>query len=161
MKLKERFSLIKEEIKVRKFVNRRGIQRLAIKIMLFLSISNRTDKSVSTIENGVINVCRRLLKEPDTELSMTPTTFRRSIKNKRLGIKVIVKNMSVTVYQNKTSYPTLLSDRKYNYLINIFDTLKETHMDKDEFEIEMDVKNSIKTMYDYIVDNSTETEIKK
>lgn len=159
MTLKENFVIKKAEMKAKQFTKRREIQRLGIKIIRFMSVS-RADQIVSTSENEVVSVCRRLLSDKDSELSMTPVTLRREIKNKRLGIKVMINNMSVTINQNKTSYLILLSERKSTYLINMFNIKKEADMDIEEAEINKEIKDSIKTMYNYIIDNSIDDEKK-
>lgn len=158
MSLKDRISRKKDEIKAINFKRHRNIQKFAIRIVKFMGVSNRIDEHAVKYENNVLNVCRRLLREEDSEFSMTPETHRRVIKNKRLGIKILIKNMTVTIHQNKTSYTTFFSDKNYNYLITQFNKKKESDMDIDEAEITEDVKDSMKTIYNYIVDNSIKNE---
>jgi len=153
MNLKEKIEIKKAYFKAKKQKFRRDSQRLAIRIIKFFSISNNRVEQVNNSENEVISFCRRLIRNEETLLSMTPKTHKRIIENKKTGSYIIIRNMQVIVYHQKTAYPpTLISDKKYQYLLELFDDKKETIEKEKENEIENEVKHSFKKIYDSLVE---------
>jgi len=153
MNLKEKIEIRKAYFKAKKQKFRRDTQRLAIKFFKFFSISNNRIDQVNNSENEVISFCRRLIRNQETVLSMTPTTHKRIIENKKTGTYIIIRNMQVLVYHKGTAFPpTLISDKKYQYLLEIFDDKKETIEQDKENDIQNEVKHSFKKIYDSLVE---------
>lgn len=153
MNLKEKIEIKVAYFKAKKQQFRRKTQRLAIRLVKFFSIGNNDVDKVNNSENEVISLCRRLIRNPETYLSMTSKTQKRIIDNKKTGSYIIIRNMQVIVYHQETAYPpTLISDKKYQYLLEIFDDKKECIEQNKENAIELKVKNSFKTIYDSLVD---------
>ena len=153
MNLKEKIEIRKAYLKVKKQKFRRNTQKLAIRLAKFFSVSNNKFYQVNNSENEVISLCRKLIRNPETILSMTPRTHKRIVDNKKTDSYIIIRNMQVIVYHQKTAYPpTLISDTKYQYLLEIFDDNKENIEQEKEHEIENEVKHSFKKIYDSLVE---------
>ena len=160
MKLKEKIEIKKAYFKAKKQKFRRDTQKLAIKLIKFFSITNRVDQ-VNNSENEIISLCRKLIRNQETILSMTPRTHKRIVENKKTGSYIIIRNMQVIVYHQGTAYPpTLISDKKYQYLLEIFDDKKENIEENKENDIEAEVKHSFKKIYDSLVKMDNENIIK-
>lgn len=140
-----------DDIDLKYHIIRRKIQRLGIKIYRLLSVSSHEEKV--SYESEAISVTRRIIKMPDTELFMTPKTSKRIIRNNKLGMSVILKNHTIHIYENKVPYPTQMSDKGYEHIINFFDDEIEKRREIMETEIEKDVKNILKSIFKKVVDN--------
>jgi len=152
MKLTERIEIKKSYFKVKKQKFRRDTQKFAIKLIRFFTISDNKINKVNNSENEVVSLCRRLIRDNDSVLSMTSKTLKRIIDNKITGTYIIIRNMQVLVYHKETAYPPIIiSDKKYLYLLEIFDIKKEEIENEKEKEIDNKVKNSFKMIYANIV----------
>ena len=124
---------------------RRKVQKLGIKIHKLFNLSNLMEKV--SYENEAISVCRQVIRMSDSELFMTPRTSKRIIRNSKLGINIILKNHTIHIYDNKIPYPTQLTEKAYEYIINFFDDEIEKRRENMENEIENDVKIVLKSMF--------------
>lgn len=128
---------------------RRKVQKLGIKVYRLLNIPNYVEKV--SYENEAISITRRIIKMPDSRLFMTPRTNKRIIRNNIININIIIKNGAIHIYDNKIPYPTQLTERSYDYIVNYFDDEIEKRREEMEFEIEEGVKSTLKSIFKKIV----------
>lgn len=130
---------------------KRKIQKIAINFYRKLNITSVEDKV--SYEREALSLARHMIKHYDTELFMTPITNKRFVINDRLRINIIIKNKSIYIYENSYAYPTILSDKGYEHIINFYDQEIERRREKMELEIEEDIKISLKTILKRVIED--------
>ena len=130
------------KLKYHKF--KRIIQRFALKLLKSVSLNSQDLKKEH--EAQAVSICKKMISMKDSELSMAPRSLKRFIINENKNTSIIIKNKSIYIYSNKYPYPTPISDRGYEFIVNIFDDAIEARREKTEKDIENGVNQSLKTI---------------
>jgi hypothetical protein len=139
-----------EKLKLVHHKFKRRVQRFALNMLKSVSINQNDPKKEHEAE--AISICKRLVNMSDSVLSMSPRTQKRFIINDSQNTSIIIKNGSIYIYSNKYPYPTPISDRGYNFIVNIIDNEIERRREYTEHKIEVSVKQSLKTIINNLSD---------
>lgn len=106
---------------------------------------------LSDYERDAINICRRLLKKPETLLLVSPISHKRYIKEEKDQIFIIISDRTIDIVNHQYSYNINISEKSFNKLKRLFDTEVEQRRSAMEAEIRSNVKHSLHTVYKSLI----------
>jgi hypothetical protein len=87
------------------------------------------------IQTTAINICRRVMHLPESELLYAPMSQKRYIRNEELGIFIIIKDKQIDVVNHIYHYNVELPFNRINKIVRMFDT--ETELRRSTYEKQM------------------------
>ena len=122
------------------------IPRLLFKI--YLSLKERFDPSfpIPEEEKITVEICKKLISDPDSKLTFAPISNKRFIKNEKMGIYVIMEKYNVQVINHIYSYSITLGDKSWGKLIDFYNQEIEKRRNQFESEIRSNIKHSLKNI---------------
>lgn len=118
---------------------------------LFLTLKDKFDpKPIITDEELVAtSICEKLINNPQSELSWSPISEKRIVKNGITNVFVVIDNLTIHIIDNSYSYSVFFQDtEKYKDLVKLFDEIMERKRHGLESEIKRNIRNSLKTILD-------------
>lgn len=125
------------------------IPRLLYKV--FLTLKEKFDPSpkISDEENYAADICSKLIQNPTSELSFSPLTTKRIIKNENLRMYIVMESNTIHLINHVYSYSIYLQDiSKFHSLVESFDKILEEKREVLELEIRKNIQNSLMSILD-------------
>lgn len=113
---------------------------------LFLTLKNKFDPPmpVPEEERFTIQICEKLLEDPDSKLTFAPIANKRFIKNETKDMFVVIHEHSVNLINHVYSYSIYVTNTSdYNSLIGKFDKVLDNKRLKLEDEIKLNIQHSL------------------
>lgn len=114
---------------------------------IYTYLKNRFDppKQISQEEIFCYKICKKLIDNPNTKLTIAPVSNKRYIKNDTLNMFVVISNSTITLINHVYSYTIYCEDDKnYNDLIISIDKELEKQRNELEEELTSNIRNSLK-----------------
>ena len=123
------------------------IPRLLFKI--YLSLKERFDPTppIPEEERITVEICKKLINDPDSELTYAPISAKRFIKNESKSMFVVIEHHTINLINHVYSYSVYLSKNSdYNEIIGSFDKILEVKRQSLEDEITSNIQHSLQTI---------------
>lgn len=120
------------------------IPRLLYK--LFLTLKEKFDPKlpVPEEEKFTIQICEKLLGDPDSKLTFAPIANKRFIKNESKDMFVVIHEHTVNLINHVYSYSIYVTNTSdYEKLIQKFDNVLDNERLKLEDEIKLNIQHSL------------------
>jgi hypothetical protein len=127
------------------------IPRLLFK--LYLSLKDKFDPRppITHEEQYSVDICNKLIDNPDSQLTLAPKSFKRFIKNDNLDMFVVIHNRTINLINHVYSYNVYIeSEELYIPLIDKFDFELESRRDELENQITNNIQHSLKSILEKI-----------
>lgn len=132
------------------FFNRLA-QRVTIKIIRWSDPLHAETKQKTEYESECLSICRKLISKDETVLLMSPISGKRYIKYDDGEIFIIIEHKQLTIVNHQYSYTIDIEGKPQDRLVKMFDNEIERRRMIMEEEIKSNVKHSLKTIYNNIV----------
>jgi hypothetical protein len=116
------------------------IPRLLFKI--YLSLKERFDPTppIPEEEKITIDICSKLLDDPNSKLTIAPLVNKRFVKNKEKDMYIVIHEHTINLINHVYSYSIYVSDsQSYVDIVNKFDKM----LDEERLKLEEEIKNNI------------------
>ena len=116
------------------------IPRLLFKI--YLSLKERFDPTppIPEEEKITIDICSKLLDDPNSKLTIAPLVNKRFVKNKEKDMYLVIHEHTINLINHVYSYSIYVSDsQSYVDIVNKFDKM----LDEERLKLEEEIKNNI------------------
>ena len=116
---------------------------------LFLTLKEKFDpKPVSSDEEiSASSICEKLIANTGSELSFSPISRKRIIKNEEKNMYVVMESYTIHVINHVYSYSVYLQDTsEFDKLTQKFDQVLENRRQELEIEIRKNIQHSLKTI---------------
>jgi hypothetical protein len=123
------------------------IPRLLFKI--YLNLKERFDPTppIPEEERITVEICKRLINDPESELTYAPISAKRFIKNESKSMFVVIEHHTINLINHVYSYSVYLSKNSdYNEIIGGFDKILEDKRQSLEDEITSNIQHSLQTI---------------
>jgi hypothetical protein len=123
------------------------IPRLLFKI--YLNLKERFDPTppIPEEERITVEICKKLINDPDSELTYAPISAKRFIKNESKSMFVVIEHHTINLINHVYSYSVYLSKNSdYNEIIGGFDKILEKKRQSLEDEITSNIQHSLQTI---------------
>lgn len=123
------------------------IPRLLFK--LYLSLKERFDPTLPIPEEEkiTIEICKKLISDPDSKLTFAPISYKRFIKNETKNMFIVIENHTINLINHVYSYSVYLSDNNgYKEITDSFDKVLENERQLLEDEIRSNIQHSLITI---------------
>ena len=123
------------------------IPRLLFKI--YLNLKERFDPTppIPEEERITVEICKKLINDPDSELTYAPISAKRFIKNESKSMFVVIEHHTINLINHVYSYSVYLSKNSdYNEIIGGFDKILENKRQSLEDEITSNIQHSLQTI---------------
>ena len=125
------------------------IPRLLFKIYLTLKDKFDPRPKVTDEEIFASEICKKLITNPTSELSLSPISHKRIIKNEEKNMYVVMEGYTVHLINHVYSYSVYLQDTsKFMELTQIFDKVLEDRREVLEQEIRKNIRHSLSNILD-------------
>jgi hypothetical protein len=125
------------------------IPRLLFKIYLTLKDKFDPRPKVTDEEIFASEICKKLITNPTSELSLSPISNKRIIKNEEKNMYVVMEGYTVHLINHVYSYSVYLQDTsKFMELTQIFDKVLEDRREVLEHEIRKNIRHSLSNILD-------------
>lgn len=121
---------------------RRLIQKWSISVIRLI----RVPEKKSEYERDAINICKKLIKLPDSVLLLTPISGKRYITHETQQISVILSSSSLHIINHTYSYTLSVGDKEWQKLIDFFNEEVEDRRMVLENEITSNIKHSLQNI---------------
>lgn len=116
---------------------------------LFLTLKEKFDpKPISSDEEiSASAICEKLIANTGSELSFSPISRKRIIKNEEKNMYVVMESYTIHVINHVYSYSVYLQDTsEFDKLTQKFDQVLENRRQELEIEIKKNIQHSLKTI---------------
>jgi len=123
------------------------LPRLLFKI--YLNLKERFDPTppIPEEERITVEICKKLINDPDSELTYAPISAKRFIKNESKSMFVVIEHHTINLINHVYSYSVYLSKNSdYNEIIGGFDKILEVKRQSLEDEITSNIQHSLQTI---------------
>jgi hypothetical protein len=123
------------------------IPRLLFKI--YLSLKERFDPTlpVPVEEKITVEICKKLILDPESKLTFAPISGKRFIKNESKNMFVVIEHHTINLINHVYSYSVYLSSQTdYKEIIQNFDGILENRRQTLEDEIRNNIQHSLQTI---------------
>lgn len=101
-------------------------------------------------------IVRQLINHPDSKFTLAPLSGKRYIVNKTLDIFLIIEGSKVEITNHVYHYVTTLGEKDIEKLTNHYDIKVENQRINYEDQIKSQITNTLHSIYDKIVKQSTD-----
>jgi len=132
-----------------KFKLTHWFKRLAQKIAIrnYKKLNKDFYISRSDYETEGIKICRNIVKNITTDLSMSPSG-ERFATNKSLDLEIIIYEKSVDIIKNNTPKNIPISPKAHRTIVNMFDGHVQMRRDVKKEIIYLNLKNTLESILD-------------
>lgn len=128
------------------------IPRILYRIFLNLKEKFEHKPKITDEENYAALICEKLIKKVDSELSFSPLSNKRIIKNENSNTYVVMENLTINLINHVYSYTVYLQDNaKYSELCEKFDKVLDEKRIQLESEISSNIQHSLKQILEKMV----------
>lgn len=123
------------------------IPRLLFKI--YLNLKDRFDPKPDVTEEEIFaaDICEKLIINPSSELTYSPISHKRIIKNEQKNMYVVMESYTIHLINHVYSYSVYLQDTsKFTELTQKFDKILEDKRQVLESEIRKNIQHSLKNI---------------
>ena len=123
------------------------IPRLLFKI--YLNLKDRFDPKPDVTEEEIFSadICEKLISNPSSELTYSPISHKRIIKNEQKSMYVVMESYTIHLINHVYSYSVYLQDTsKFTELTQKFDKILEDKRQVLESEIRKNIQHSLKNI---------------
>ena len=123
------------------------IPRLLFKI--YLTLKERFDPSfpIPEEEKITIEICKKLISDPESKLTYAPISGKRFIKNENKNMFVVIESHTINLINHVYSYSVYLSSQNdYRDITQSFDGILEDKRQSLENEIRSNIQHSLQTI---------------
>ena len=116
------------------------IPRLLYRI--FLSLKEKFDPTppIPEEEKITIDICLKLLDDPNSKLTIAPLANKRFVKNEEKDMYIVIHEHTINLINHVYSYSIYVSDSQaYVDIVNKFDKV----LDEGRLKLEEEIKNNI------------------
>jgi len=116
---------------------------------LYLNLKERFDPkpSVTEEENFSAEICERLILNPTSELTYSPISNKRIIKNEEKNMYIVMEGFTIHLINHVYSYSIYLQDTsQFIQLTQKFDKILEDKRQVLESEIRKNIQHSLKNI---------------
>lgn len=122
----------------------RLVKRIGLQIYVsYKQIFSRNIKDYTTNEIKSSAIFRKLVTHPDSIFLIAPLSQKRYIKNKKLGIFILLSDLRLNVTNHTYNYDIDINEDLSRRLQNMFDEKVESIRLKLEIEIQSQVQHSL------------------
>jgi hypothetical protein len=117
----------------------------------YLRLKERFDppRKVTQEEIYCFEICKKLIFDDDSKLTIAPLSDKRYIKNDKRRMFVVLENGTINLINHVYSYSIYCEyDNNYNELIKLIDSELEKKRIELECEIKSNISNSLKKILD-------------
>lgn len=130
------------------------ITKILFKIHIYLKEKFDPQFPITKEEEFCLGICEHLINCPDSELTLSPITHKKLIKNPKKKIFVIIYNRQITLINNTYGYNHYVEDNeKYDKLIESFYNEVERRNDILENEMTENVKKSLEMLFEKVTNS--------
>jgi len=122
---------------------KRFAQRIALRI--YKSVDPRDDEFLEH-QLDAINVCKKLLRKPESVVLMSPISGKRYIKSEDGDIFVIIGENKIDIVNHQYSYNIPIGIKYSKKIKDFFDNEVENRRSAMENDIKSNVKHSLRTI---------------
>jgi hypothetical protein len=120
------------------------VPRLLFKIYLNLKDKFDPRPKVTDEEIFASEICKKLITNPTSELTISPISHKRIIKNEEKNMYVVMEGYTIHLINHVYSYSVYLQETsKFIELTQIFDKVLEDRREVLESEIRKNIKHSL------------------
>ena len=121
------------------------IPKLLFKFYSYLKNRFDTHREISQEELYCYDICKLLINNSSSKLTIAPVSNKRYIKNDDFSIFVVIGGGTITLINHVYSYSVYCEyDKHYNELIQMIDEVVEKQRNELENEITSNIRNSLK-----------------
>lgn len=131
---------------------KRELQKVGISVAKLID-PDKVSKPLSEHEAETMAICKQLIQKQESKLLVSPISGKRYIKSEDFGVFIIVHNHRVQLINHTYSYIVEFESKVYDRLVRIFDTEVEKRRMEMEDEIRNNVKHSLSSIYQTVVQN--------
>ena len=125
------------------------IPRLLFKIYLNLKDKFDPKPKVTDEEVFAAEICEKLIINPTSELSFSPISHKRIIKNEEKSMYIVMESYTIHLINHVYSYSVYLQDTsKFTELTQKFDKVLEDRREVLESEIRKNIQHSLSNILD-------------
>jgi hypothetical protein len=120
---------------------------------IFLNLKEKFDPKpeITDEENYASDICKKLIGNSDSELSYSPLTSKRIIKNEFYSMYIVMEGHTINLINHVYSYTVYLQDdSKYFELCQKFDNVLDEKRKMLESEIRDNIQHSLKNILEKI-----------
>ncbi len=130
---------------------KRVIKRMYVKFILWHKY-NISNKNILRNSNEIIctSICRKLISHPISEFSIAPISDKKYIKNKTLGLFVVLGDRQVSITNHVYHYDVIISQREWDKLMLLYNKKTEKIIQEFESEIHSQIKHSLHTILEKV-----------
>lgn len=101
-------------------------------------------------EMTCVSICRKLISHPDSEFAIAPISDKKYIKNKTLGLFVVLGERQISITNHVYHYDVIVSQREWDKLISNYNQKTEKIRQEYELEIHSQIKHSLRSILDKV-----------
>ena len=122
---------------------KRMLQKLSLEIYKKIDVKRvvRTENA-----NEFLQICKRAIEKPDSELIVSPLTAKMYVKNDELEIMIIMQHKSIQVINHIYSYNMVVDEYTWSDILEIFNNEKERRCLEFERRAKSNIKHSLKNI---------------
>jgi hypothetical protein len=125
------------------------VPRLLFKIYLNLKDKFDPRPKVTDEEIFASEICKKLITNPTSELTISPISHKRIIKNEEKNMYVVMEGYTIHLINHVYSYSVYLQDTsKFTELTQKFDKVLEDRREVLEHEIRKNIQHSLSNILD-------------
>ena len=116
---------------------------------IYLNLKDRFDPkpALTDEEKFAAEICERLISSPTSELSFSPISFKRIIKNEEKNMYIVMESYTIHLINHVYSYSVYLQDiSKFTELAQKFDKVLEDKRQLLESEIRKNIQHSLRNI---------------
>lgn len=127
------------------------IPKILYKFYLYLKDRFDPPKQVPEEEQICYDICKKLILDTNSKLTLAPLSQKRFIKNDQKNIFIVIENRVVMVINHIYSYTVYCeNDAGFLEMVKCFDSQMETKRQELESEIKSNIQHSLKKIYESI-----------
>jgi len=122
---------------------KRMLQKLSLEIYKKIDVKRvvRTENA-----NEFLQICKRAIEKPDSELIVSPLTTKMYVKNDELEIMIIMQHKTIQVINHIYSYNMVVDEYTWSDILQIFNNEKERRCLEFEKRAKSNIKHSLKNI---------------
>jgi hypothetical protein len=120
---------------------------LGILYRFYLHLKDKFDPrpSVSEEEKHAVEITKKLVSLPESDLFFGPVSEKRIIRNEEKQVSILIDSRNISIINHVYSYSVYIeSDDLYRSVIELFDTSVENRKEHIENEIKDNINKSLK-----------------
>lgn len=130
---------------------KRLLKRMYVKFVLWHKYRVLTpDVHKNSNEMICVSICRKLVSHHDSEFAMAPISHKKYIKNKTLGLFVVLYERQISITNHVYHYDVVVSQREWDKIMSIYDQKTEKIRQEYESEIHSQIKHSLHTILEKV-----------